>query len=322
MAEVLGGRGVVVRVATWNLENLFRPGGDAGPPSETEYKAKLAALADTIGQLAPDVLGVQEVGSPEALADLVAKLGGDWHTELADPDRRGIRVGLLSRLPLSEVQQTAGYIDGLQPVQVDDDGTSIATMSRPALRARVDVAGTPIDVVCCHLKSKLLSFPGGRFSTSDEDERARYAVYALGRRAAEAATVRGIATQLLNGQGQGQALVVLGDLNDTEHSATTTMLNGPGGSEIGTPGFGRPDMGDTTRLWNLAPMIPAQRQFSRTYRGRPEMIDHILVSHALLDGLGGVDTIDVGAGSVNDTPGDRAGDPASDHRPVVADLTP
>lgn len=321
IGEVSGGRGVLVRVATWNLENLFRPGGAAGPGSEAEYETKLVALAATIGQLKPDVLGVQEVGSTDALADLVAKLGGDWHTELADPDRRGIRVGLLSRLPLSEVQQSAGYLDGLQPVQVDDDGTTITTMSRPALRARIDVAATPVDVVCCHLKSKLLSFPGGRFFTSDEDERARFAVYALGRRAAEAATIRGIATQLLNGQGQQRAVVVLGDLNDTERSATTAMLNGPGGSEMGTPGFDRPDQGDATRLWNLAPAIPAERRFTRTYRGRPEMIDHILVSRALLDGLGNVDTIDVGAGSVNDTPGDRAGDPASDHRPVITDLT-
>lgn len=312
----------MVRFATWNLENLFRPGSAAGPGSEAEYEAKLEALAATIGQLAPDVLGIQEVGSPEALADLVANLDAHWHTELADPDGRGIRVGLLSRLPLSEAAQTTGYLSGLAPVQVDDDGTTIAAMSRPALRARIDVAGTPVEVVCCHLKSKLLSFPGGRFSTSDEDERARYAVYALGRRAAEAATVRGIATELLNRAGQQHVVVVLGDLNDTEHSATTGLLNGPGGSEIGTPGFDRPDQGDTTRLWNLAPAIPAERRFSRTYRGRPELIDHILVSHALLDGLSDVDTIDIGAGSVNDTPGDRAGDPASDHRPVIADLNP
>ena len=47
----------------------------AGQSSEAEYEAKLVALAATIGQLNPDVLGVQEVGGPEALADLVAKLG-------------------------------------------------------------------------------------------------------------------------------------------------------------------------------------------------------------------------------------------------------
>ena len=54
-------------VGTWNLENLFRPGGDAGPTDQQAYAAKLTELARVIGQLAPDVLGVQEVGDPEAL---------------------------------------------------------------------------------------------------------------------------------------------------------------------------------------------------------------------------------------------------------------
>jgi len=30
----------MVVIATWNLENLFRPGGD-GPPDEAAYQAKL-----------------------------------------------------------------------------------------------------------------------------------------------------------------------------------------------------------------------------------------------------------------------------------------
>lgn len=85
-------------------------------------------------------------------------------------------------------------------------------MSRPLLRARVDVDGTAVTLVTCHLKSKLLTYPGGRFSPRNEDERARYAVYALHRRAAEAATVRAHATRLLDGQGQDRAVIVLGDL--------------------------------------------------------------------------------------------------------------
>ncbi len=82
----------MVTVGTWNLENLFRPGSDAGPDSDAVYEAKLMALAETITTLAPDVLAVQEVGEPDALADLVDRLGGAWHTALADPDGRGIRV--------------------------------------------------------------------------------------------------------------------------------------------------------------------------------------------------------------------------------------
>jgi hypothetical protein len=83
-------------------------------------------------------------------------------------------------------------------------------------------------------------------------------------------------------QGREQALIVLGDLNDEPTAATTQILVGPPGSEIDTSGFDRPDQGDGSRLWNLAPLIPAERRFSRVFRGRGELIDHILVSHALV----------------------------------------
>ena len=76
--------------------------------------------------------------------------------------------------------------------------------------------------------------------------------------------------------------MVLGDLNDEVEAATTQILNGPTGSEIGTGGFNQPDHGDRQRLWNLAPRIPEAQRFSRIYRGRKELIDHIFVSHALV----------------------------------------
>ena len=71
------------------------------------------------------------------------------------------------------------------------------------------------------------------------------------------------------------AVVVLGDLNDVPEAATTQILHGPPGSEIGTAGFDRPDQGDRQRLWNLAARIPADQRYSRIYRGRGELIDHI-----------------------------------------------
>ena len=81
-----------MRIGTWNVENLFRPGQEGGP-SSSDYEVKLDGIATTIGDLAPDVLAVQEVGDPATLDDLVARLDGEWFTALADPDRRGIRVG-------------------------------------------------------------------------------------------------------------------------------------------------------------------------------------------------------------------------------------
>jgi endonuclease/exonuclease/phosphatase family metal-dependent hydrolase len=309
----------MVVVGTWNLENLFRPGDDAGPSDDAAYQAKLGALAGVINRLAPDVPAVQEVGDPEALADLTGKLNGSWHTELSTfPDDRQIRVGFLSQHPLSDVRHLRDFPAGLAAVQVADDGTTIDALGRGALRVRITVAGHELDLVTCHLKSKLLTFPGGRFSTDDEGERARVGAYALYRRAAEAVTVRAAADELLNGHGDERAVIVLGDLNDEPLAATTQILLGPPGSEIGTPGFPRPDQGDPRRLWNLAPLIPEQRRFTRVFRGRKELIDHILVSHALVTRVTEVDTGDVQPPSIGDVPTARRDEPASDHAPVVA----
>jgi hypothetical protein len=111
-----------------NIENLFRPNAGSGAPSgEAEYNAKLDSLAATINDLKPDVLAVQEVGDPEALDDLVGRLDGSWHTGLADPDDRGIRVGILAKPALSKLEQIADFPDHLAPVQVDDDGTPAFT---------------------------------------------------------------------------------------------------------------------------------------------------------------------------------------------------
>lgn len=316
-------------VGTWNLENLYRPGGAFGPRDEQTYRDKLAALAEVIDTEAPDVLAVQEVGEPEALADLVALLGGRWSAVLsALTDDRGIRVGFLSRSTLEVLEDVAAFPEGLAPVQSADAGETTDRMGRSALAVRVTPAGgPPLDLVTCHLKSKLLTFPSrtpgtARFSTRDEGERARVGAYALYLRAAEAVTVRALADRLLDGGGRERAVVVLGDLNDEPAAATTQILLGPPGSELGTAGAERPDQGDGARLWNLAPRIPEDQRFSRVYRGRGELIDHILVSRALLDGAQEVRTV---AGealpSIADDPTSRrASGHASDHAMVLARL--
>jgi endonuclease/exonuclease/phosphatase family metal-dependent hydrolase len=314
----------VITVATWNLENLFRPGTEFGPTDAATYDTKLTGLAAAIDALGPDVLAVQEVGDADALADLVDRLDGDWDTALStvfEPDHP-IRVALLARHALADIEQVSRFPARLAPLQVDDAGATIDAMGRGALRARVTVDGEGVDVVTCHLKSKLLSFPGGRFSPRDEGERARYAVYALHRRGAEAATVRAYADGLLDGHGADRAVIVLGDLNDEVLAATTQILLGPPGSEIGTAGFEPPDRGDAWRLWNLAPLIPADRRFSRMFNGRRELIDHILTSRRLVTRAARVDTGGGPLPSVGSDPSARRNAPASDHAPVVAEFGP
>jgi len=308
----------MARVATWNLENLFRPGaGSAASTTADAYTAKLDALAGTIRRLDPDVVAVQEVGDPAALQDLIDRLPGrPWHAEVANPDGRGIRVGVVSRLALREVEQVRAFPAELAPVQVDDSGKTITEMGRPALRVQVSLDAVSVNVMSVHLKSKLLSFPGGRFAPRDEDERARYAVYGLQRRAAEAAGVRSYVTRLLAGQGQNHPVIVAGDLNDVTEAATTQILLGPPGSEWGTSGYDRPDKGDGSRLWSLATRIEASQRYSRKYRGRLELIDHLLVSHALRDK---VSTVTAGDPEQADADAAPAELPAGANVPSVTD---
>jgi hypothetical protein len=82
---------------TWNVENLFGPGGPAGVTDRALHAEKLANLAATILAHRPDVVAVQEIGSPAAFDELAACLGGSYpHRVLSSfPDTRGIRVGFL-----------------------------------------------------------------------------------------------------------------------------------------------------------------------------------------------------------------------------------
>ena len=66
----------MLTVATWNLENLFRPAADADAARRQIYQDKLDGLAAAINGLAPDVLAVQEVGDAAAVEDLRDRLAG------------------------------------------------------------------------------------------------------------------------------------------------------------------------------------------------------------------------------------------------------
>lgn len=324
------------KVMTWNLENLFLPGEAGGPDSQELFEQKLNTLAATILKLEPDVLAVQEVGSEAAFGALQGKVRVQYpYRQLSNlPDRRGIRIGFLSNLAFEDAEDFADFPAGsLQSVPgLDRFGNPepVTRMSRGALRVTVrPTPNFPVQLVTAHLKSKLLSFPStsgqARFSPRNEDERAVVAGLALLKRTAEAVTLRVKANELL---ADDQALILLGDLNDVTDAATTQILQGPPGSEIGSGGFDRPDRGDEARLFNLAPLIPEARRYSRRYRGNNELIDHILVSEALLPGrprhLPEVDShVDLfdRLPSITDEPGLRRDRPQSDHAPITATFT-
>ncbi|CAA9466060.1 MAG: Exodeoxyribonuclease III [uncultured Rubrobacteraceae bacterium] len=322
-------------VMTWNVENLFAPGPGAERGERHAYGRKLGLLASVIRKAGPDVVALQEVGGEDALRELGDTLDGDYPhgASSAFPDGRGIRVAFLSSHAFEATEDFADFPPGpaleVSDLPVGDGSKPVKRMGRGALRVRVRKESFTVDLLTAHLKSKLLSFPrpwGMSFAPRDEDERAQAAGVALHRRAAEAVTVRMRANELLE---WGEIpLVLLGDLNDVPEAQTSLLLNGPPGSQIGSAGFGRPDEGDAFRLFNLAPLIPEGRRYSRVHEGRGELLDQVLVSEGLLpesgDGERRLPEVDAlvdfrdGLPSVGGDPAKRQDDAAPDHAPVVA----
>jgi endonuclease/exonuclease/phosphatase family metal-dependent hydrolase len=326
------------KAMTWNVENLFRPEPGAGEEVKQRYQSKLELLADVIKRLDPDVVALQEIGGEhgeEPLDDLHEVLGGTHpHRALsAFRDGRNIQVAFLSKHTVDEREDVVDFPEGpaLDIHDLDETGNPkpIERMGRGALRVRVTKDDLTVDLITAHLKSKLLTFPGGRFSPRNEEERAQVAGIALMRRMAEAVTLRIRVNDLLEGNNRAP-LLLLGDFNDVPEAQTSLILNGPPGSEIGTPGFNSPDRGDNVRLFNLAPRIPQARRFSRVERGRQELLDQIFASVEFFpigeDNARRLPEVDSHIDfeghlpSVGDDPDERAREIAPDHAPVTANF--
>lgn len=292
---------------------------------------------------------VQQVGPDPALARLQKRLDHQLpHAATGDPDDRQIRVAILSAHPLADITPIGPFPPGVRAVQtkdeVFDDPTTPVNeavtrqMGRSALAATIQIDGTPVTVITAHFKSKLINYArkrglvgGSKFAPNDEGERLRYAGYALFRRTGEAMTVRAHLDQLLAdpadptvGLGRERAVVFCGDLNDEPAAATTQIVAGPSGSEIDlTAGsaFRRPDAEDAFRLWNLAPLLPADQRVTRVFKGRGELIDHLFATHRLVNpnNLPAVQTIRTvePLPSIGDDPTRRRNEPGSDHAAVV-----
>lgn len=339
-------------VMTWNIQNLFPVGHVDGPATQQEYDDKVAGLAEVINAVEPDVLALQEVGPEHVLADLDAACSIDFDNRLVgSPDGRGIRVALLSPRLLSNRVDITTFPLGVVPVQSRDlifdnpatpeNEALSAVLGRGVLSATVRAGGEQVTVMVAHLKSKLISYArqpgvvgGSMFAPNDEGERLRYAGYALYRRTAEAMTCRAALDTVLaaaddqpgEGAGTGQAnpVIYCGDLNDEPPAATTQIIQGPGGSEIDFrpgSGFRTGDRGDGYRMWNLYRLLPSEGpNYSRIYRGRGELIDHIFASHRLVnpDNLPAVEIVAASAlPSMTDDPTPPTSAP-TDHAAIVA----
>jgi hypothetical protein len=233
------------------VENLFTP----RPDQQAAHAAKVAALAEVIRTAAPDVVASQEFGDPESFERFGpgSAIPGPGCCPLTSRRRtRSPWAGCPPCLCRRWRRSSTCLPTSRRSRSPTTDGISFVRLGHGALAgtyAREE--GVRIRALPAHFKCKLLSFPAARFDTTDEHERARYAVYALDRRAAEAAAVRGWVTRSLTGNCKEQPLLVCGELNDTMDAPRPSCCFGPPGSQLGTAGDGHPDRGDSQRLWDV-----------------------------------------------------------------------
>lgn len=277
-------------VATCNVLNLAQAGrpfyANQDPYSENEYRRKLDWLSARLRSLNADVLAFQEVWDEVALRGALARSGLQYPQVFVPgaengPGQHGAqgtpRVGIATRLAVESVESWPEFPPGCA---VDVPGLGPHTrFERPPLLATLRLKhGQLIHVVTAHLKSKRPKFiqdaQGHALEDNDDPAvAARATLRSLLMRAAEALALRLKVIELLHRT--RTPLVLMGDLNDGPHSATTQLIAAT--SDVAY------DKGalDTAlfNAWDVQ-RAPLRRDvaYSHIHQGFPEVLDQILVS--------------------------------------------
>ncbi len=292
-----------LRIASFNLFNLNEPGlpiyTDKDGWSQAEYERKIAWAAMQLQILESDVWGFQESWNGDSLAGILNAAGQSAEYDLlVRPTSNGTRIdcaaivrkGLLRGTPEWISDFPEGFV--LQ-AQGDDPQTphisvNITGFSRPVLHFAIQPRdpGPEVHVYVCHFKSKgpTLVFREPWYRT----DRTRYAKHATGigaalstiRRTAEATAVRYLLSEQM--KGNDTPVIVLGDINDGQHSNTANILTEQPRYLVGESKGG----GDAALY--TAQTLQEYRDtrdvyYTHVHQDIRESLDHILVSQEFYD---------------------------------------
>ncbi|MBO3094245.1 endonuclease/exonuclease/phosphatase family protein [Cellulomonas dongxiuzhuiae] len=290
-------------VATVNLFNLQLPGRPMNPGqapwTESEYARKTAWLAERLRDLRADVVGLQELWHRDALVAALerADLDDDYDV-VADTATGGritcaalVRRGLLHGTPQwvadfpSAVRLHASDTHDPQAPEID---VRVRRFSRPVLRFAVAPRADrpPVEVAVVHLKSKVPTRVDREAWYRDDPDTFSPHVEALGaaistiRRTAEAAALRVVLTDLM--KGSDTPVVVLGDVNDGQHSNTVNILTGQPRYLVGDARGGT-DAGLYTAQTLQEYRDTRDVYYTHVHEDLRESLDHVLVSEQLYD---------------------------------------
>jgi len=268
--------GVEVKIATYNVENLFDmhydgteyeeyiPNGDWGWTTEM-YRTKLINTATVIRGVGADIIGLQEIESESALKDLKAELNrqGLYYPYYAFAKTRNsaVNVALLSRYP---IQSALKY-----PV-------NYSGKYRDILEAKIIIEEKPLRVFVNHWKSK----------SGPESERITCAKRLL---------------QRLKELPENEPYILVGDFNSHYEEHKTFLKSRKHNNTDGITGInhilgtvdeeGNPitykALKNTQGVrYNLWYELDKEKRWSHQFKGHGEGLDNIIISPALADGIG------------------------------------
>jgi len=237
-------------VATFNTYNFDEASG-----------TKMTKVVSTIVQMnGPTFLGLQEIAVETAITDLLNNLsahGYDYDYAYSHPDVGGHGVALLWRTDrVSNVDWSTDYqacsTYGSESAEAYDDRCPADDEYPLFSRRPVVLTGTVeyggVETQVVVIANHFKSKRGGAEADQRRLEQARF--------------VAGLVTSVPN-------VLVLGDLNDFEDSPSLEELYA---------------IGNLTNTWCT---LPAEARYNYIYRGVSQVLDHVLVSPALLAWLEG-----------------------------------
>lgn len=259
---------MALTLATFNVKDFFD-----SPQNRSVLAQKTEEIAAHLTRSDADVVALQEVGSEELLAGVLAAMpkGRDYRIVFGGADRRGIGNAIVSRIPIRESRVHASESLDFPVFRRGDPQPFVGRLPlrRPVVHVTFEAFGGPVHALSTHWKSKL---PKPEEDESGNDVRiegwgggagrAEADLRSLISRGAEALFVR----RLVEALAESGEVVLLGDLNDTFESIPVRIVRASG---------------LTHELFGAAQILPPEARVSTLHRGTPEQIDHVLATAGL-----------------------------------------
>ncbi|GAA4344446.1 nuclease [Variovorax defluvii] len=290
-------------LATFNLYNLNEPGlplySDRNGWTQAEYTLKIAWTVRQLRILKAEIVGFQELWHAASLARVLDEAGLSQEYDLLVPsDADGshivcaaiVRKGLLSSTPnwISAFPRKFNLHSSGDDPQTPMIDVGISGFSRPVchftVRPREDEPD--VHVYVCHFKSKaptqVFNEPWFKADKTAYGKHASALGGALStiRRTAEAAALRFLLTEQM--KGNDTPVIVLGDINDGQHSNTANVLTGQPRYLVGES-VGGGDVALYTAQTLQEYRDTRDVYYTHVHQDFRESLDHILVSEQFYD---------------------------------------